>query len=178
MNMFTDLKTLLYVLYIGVLIGVFYTYYQKKFIGGFIRRLAKNKAFDKDSAVSFVELGYKQKGLMSAILTKALNGKSGLSRVVKRHEGRFYLPVESKDITIQRYNDKGTTLLSVILAIIVFFLLISFAFSVIPPLTKMAGSLPNAFKGNNADMSGYTEFEDNNDLEDTIKFLEENTNDN
>lgn len=155
--MFTDIETLLYVLFIGVLFAACYAYYQKKFIGGFVRRLNSKGALDVNSALSFTELGYKNNSIRLRILKKELKGKYGLSRHIGCVDERFYLPCDTKDIVLNRYDDKGTNVISIIIGIILSLFIISFAVKVIPSLSDFAKQVPGSFKGVSGDMSGYTE---------------------
>lgn len=77
-NNFATLRMLLWGIYGGFLLGLALSYYNKVFIGGFIRTLLKKEALSAESAVSLSSLDIKKKG----IIKWALKHDSALKKYI------------------------------------------------------------------------------------------------
>lgn len=87
------LKTVLIGLTLGIIFASFITIYNKKYIGGFIRKLLKEQCLDAESAKTLEELGYSKK-LGVKLALRADKPLSRWARCVEEDE--FRAEIEKK----------------------------------------------------------------------------------
>lgn len=137
-NRILTFKLVLWAVWAGVIIGIAASYYNKDYLGRFIRRLLKKEATSKDTALTLTELSYNKffplklhlkdgKSLRryaeianrdEAVTEKNKNPKFnrlrnlfGISNVKKIYDFsnlRFYIPEEKKYTADVRYEKKGS----------------------------------------------------------------------
>ena len=74
-----SLKTILVGLTIGLILASFITIYNKRYVGGFVRKLLREECFDKSSAKTLSELGY----LKNPCISQLIKTDKPLSRWIK-----------------------------------------------------------------------------------------------
>lgn len=137
-NRILTFKLVLWAVWAGLIIGIAVSYYNKDYLGRFIRRLLKKEATSKEKALTLTELSYTKifplklhlkddKSLRryadianreEAVTEKNKNPKLnrlrnlfGISNIKKIYDFsklRFYIPEEKKYIADVRYEKKGS----------------------------------------------------------------------
>lgn len=115
-------KAMIIIAACGVGLAVLYTYFIKKVLGGFIRRLEEKEASSIENALTLAELGYS--GFSARVIYAFLGESSSLRRFVGApelvresiEEQKYYLLPEKKDLALKRYSDKGLNLRALILS--------------------------------------------------------------
>ena len=105
--MMLTLKQIVWAIAIGIAAASIYTFYTKRVLGSFVRRLFENDAFDKESAVPLEALGLK--GL--PFIKYSLREGTSLSRTVLCHDGKYYIPEERIDMAERKYCGERIPLL-------------------------------------------------------------------
>ena len=136
---YETLKTIVWVVFFGVLFGSFYAYYQRRLLGDILRALISREAQDEKSAKTLDEIGY-GKGIKKSFACFALRKGSGLRRTVcavyeekpaeKKHpdqlfakapklenEQKYYVPEEKRIVAEVRYDGEGTNLKTLVIAV-------------------------------------------------------------
>ena len=136
---YETLKTLVWVVFFGVVFSSFYAYYQRRLLGDILRALISHEAQDEQSAKTLEEIGY-GKGIKNSFAKHALRKKSGLRKTVcavyeekapeKNHpdqlfvraakpenEQKYYVPEEKRIVAEVRYDGKGTNLKTLLISI-------------------------------------------------------------
>ncbi len=152
----SGINLIIWSMYIGILLSTFYSYYQKRIIGGFVTHLLKEGANTPDNAKTLKDLGY----LRHAAIRRELSKPAPLRKVVweaddehKEGEdgviycaretaldlntGRFYIPEEKRIEAELRYETKGNDLFAVIMSVVVFFALAVLACAFLPTLMEV-----------------------------------------
>ncbi|MBQ2998968.1 MAG: hypothetical protein IJD64_00760 [Clostridia bacterium] len=152
--------------FIGIAIALFATVFNKRVLGGMVRKLLSEEALSSESAKTLDELGLAN----NFFLRYAVKGNVSLRRVVycreedeflqKQEEERknapspkkfraksfrvdpklhhFYIPEEQKDTAATKFEKKGTSLVALgVLLLVLFLLLIALLFA----LPKLMGWL-------------------------------------
>ena len=105
--MMLTLKQIVWAIAIGIAAASIYTFYTKRVLGSFVRRLFEHDAFDKESAVPLEALGLK--GL--PFIKDSLREGSSCSRTVLCHDGKYYIPEERIDMAERKYCGERIPLL-------------------------------------------------------------------
>ena len=102
-----SIKTILVGLTIGLILASFITIYNKRYIGGFIRKLLSEECFTKESAKTLEELGYsRDPGIRQAIKTD-----KPLSRWIKCvEEDEFYEEMDKKREEYEAAREKDPSM--------------------------------------------------------------------
>ena len=130
-----SLQQILWAIIIGVAIGAVMTFYTKRVLGGFIKKLLERDAFDPESAVGFDELGIKKSGLLKYSLREG----TSFSETVLNEGGKYYIPESSIDKAEKKYGGETMSVFVVLVILAVLFvtaLICSYAF---PELLSMLG---------------------------------------
>ena len=133
--MMLTLKQIVWAIAIGIAAASIYTFYTKRVLGSFVRRLFEHDAFDKESAVPLEALGLK--GL--PFIKYSLREGTSLSQTVLCHDGKYYIPEERIDMAERKYcGERIPLLLLPILLLVLCFtaLICSYLF---PELFTMLG---------------------------------------
>lgn len=120
-------------LFIGIVISMFYVFYNKMIVGRFVRLLVKNGAVDLDSALTANEINYK----ITPVLRLALRKRGLLGVFVKSeddklkiHERKFYIPEEkiyrAERIYCGRDVDPFMLVVSLMLVLIMYAVVVTF----------------------------------------------------
>lgn len=159
-----DFSAYLYAVFIGVLLGAIYAFYNKRILGKFVRKLLEDGCDRVSKAESLAELGFGK----SRLLKFALRDGSSLSRVVvsaadnmgvlpsdKRKNGkrqerdfvseRFYIPADLHEKAERTYDSQGTTVLSVVLTAVVFYTVLILCYFIVPVVTDFTGGMIKSF---------------------------------
>lgn len=137
---FDGLNLIIWAIYIGFMLAMILSYYQKKVIGSFVRSVIAQGAIDAENARSLEELGYHNKPLIRRELSKysALRkmvweiddnyriGEDGTpycarEKALDINLGKFYIPEERRIQAQLRYDDKGTDIFALIISAAVLF---------------------------------------------------------
>ena len=127
---------------VGAVVAVFFTYYNRTILGGFVRTLINKEALSIDSAITLAEAGYQKNVFVKRALLKrntfrkivfevddeiiiASEGHSFSARTkpIDLSTARFYVAQENKTMAELRYDNKGADLFGVITSIIIVFAL-------------------------------------------------------
>ncbi|MBQ7364296.1 MAG: hypothetical protein IJW46_01715 [Clostridia bacterium] len=134
------IPTLVWALYVGIVIGILSMYYNKSYLGSAIRSILEHKAIDAENAMTAEALGFHKKPL---ILHAIENGI--LSKYVKPIEKdgvmHYYVTEEDRIRVELRYSAKGTDLYVVIVSLILFFIVALVASRYLPDIIAAAGDL-------------------------------------
>ncbi len=144
-NSVTTLNIIVWSLFIGFIIALGISVYNRLVLGSVIAKLKGKEAFSEDAALTAKELG------CSGPLVRLALRKNGTFRRIVRMKGdteavlcndsfadaRFYLPQESIRRAETVYGKSGLTAGNVLLSIAAFFALAVVAFIVIPELIQM-----------------------------------------
>lgn len=152
----SGLNLVIWSVYIGFMIASVMYYYQKKVVGGFVRRVMEKGANSPDTAMTLAELGYqnhpairrelKKPGPLRKMVWEAednyLQGENGLlysarEKALDLNLGRFYVSEEKRIEAELRYDNKGTDLFTLIIAAAIFFALAVVACIWLPTLLDL-----------------------------------------
>lgn len=78
-NRIMTLKTVIIGLYIGFLVGIIISFYNKVYLGSFVRKLVKKEVFSSEKALTLREIGVKN----TFFIRKALVKKGTLRRIAE-----------------------------------------------------------------------------------------------
>lgn len=144
-NPITTLNIIVWSLYIGFLIGIGVTVYNRCVLGSLIRRLIARQAFTESDALTVAEVG-----CANPMIKFALRGNGTLRRVVymvgdtpetrKREDfntAKFYIPDENVHRAEVVYGNAGTNFISILLSVLAFLIVVMISFFVIPDLIQM-----------------------------------------
>ena len=144
-NPITTLNIIVWSLYIGFMIGIAVTLYNRWVLGGLIRKLIDRGALTEGSAVTAAEVG-----CHNPLIRFSLREKSTLRRIVHMtgdtetqrsresfDKARFYIPDENVHRAEVIYGNSGTGVMSILLSILAFFVVVLISFFVIPNLLQM-----------------------------------------
>lgn len=141
------LAAILYPMLIGLIIGAIVVLFNKQVIGKLVKKLLDDKIHSEGSAKTLDELGFGK----SRILKFLLRDGTTLRKVVKTAEGseagapaRYYIPQDCAYRAEVTYNPDGSSVITVVIAIVMFIALTFIMMTVIPDLIQM---LKNAING-------------------------------
>ncbi len=141
----TTLNIIVWSLFIGFMIGIGVTLYNKFVLGSIVRRLIERGANTEDSAVLAAEIG------CANPFTRFALRKSGSFRKIVRMKGdseaersnepfdtaRFYIPDETVHRAEVIYGNTGTSVITVLLSILALLVVALLSFIIIPDLIQM-----------------------------------------
>lgn len=147
-------------IFLGILIGACSIFYNKRLVGAFVRSLIANSASDPDSAKTLEELGFEK----NIFVRHALRDGSVLRKMVWEandnytadasgfrfsartqkmdiNTARFYIDEENRVKADLRYSAKGTDVITLVIAVVVFFVTAYALLLFIPYITDLFGSI-------------------------------------
>lgn len=131
-------------IFIGLMLGVIYSFYNKYILGNFVTKLMELGATSSVSAQSVEQAGQKSNYLLKA----ALRDKGMLRKVVledpDRH-GFYYIPEENALRTQRTYGNKNATVIALIVTLIVLIAVMVLTSFLLPGIINLATSLINLF---------------------------------
>ena len=130
---------IIWAVYIGLVIGVFMSYYNKAYLGNAIRALLAKEAFGKDKAMTAEELGFSNKRLILRSIRRGV-----LSRFVHTTEDeteRYYLVEDERHRAELRYSNKGTDLYVAIISLVIFLIVAFVLARYLPTWIAAAGEI-------------------------------------
>lgn len=161
------LEIIVWSMFLGIIIGAFVILYNKSILGAFVRKLLETKAYETESAKTLEETGFSKNlfvkfslrikstyrkiiqaspvknanetdsGTPSPENIKEESKKKQRQKQLKLSELKFYIPQEMTARADSIYNNKGTSLLIVIMTIALFLTVAILSFTVIPDLVQM-----------------------------------------
>ena len=148
----SDLASILSSMVIGVILAACIVFINKQTIGKFVKRLFDEKATSEDTAKTLEELGFEK----SRILRHALRSGSTLRKMVmacsdgSEEESssplRFYIPDEKAYRAEITYNPDGSSILTLVIATLMFIVVATILVVLIPDLIQMASNAIDKFK--------------------------------
>ena len=130
---------LVWTVYIGIVIGVFMSYYNKVVLGRAIRALLEKKVFGEENALSAEELGFAGNRIVLNSIRRGVLAR--FVHTVDSETKRFYLIEEERHRAELRYSNKGTDLFVAIVALVVFLLVAFVAARYLPDWISAAGEI-------------------------------------
>lgn len=164
----TMFKTIVIGIYIGLIVASLITFYNRRVLGGFIRKLDSEGALSPENAKTLAELGYDKNRFIRLSLRHGYSLRRVVSYAFKKTDDgsetngenlinaatlgqkidlsgdRFYLPEEKRDVTVSRFRTKGSGPLSVILITVLGLVAVVLIFKIAPVIVKL---LDSALKG-------------------------------
>lgn len=148
----SSVETIIWSLFIGIIAASALTFYNKQILGGFVRKLVANNASSPETAQTLSDTGYSK----NVFVRYALREKSTFRKVVKAAEVtsntkpdlanmHFYVPKELEERVDLQYNGGGTTVLSFLLSVLVFFAVAILSLVLVPILTDFVSTLFESF---------------------------------
>ena len=149
----TTLASIIIPLVTGVIIAACAVLFSKQIIGKFVKRLFDENADSEQNAKTLEELGFQK----NRILRYSLRDGSTLRKVVmaspvsndeeeKKTPPRYYIPEEHAYRAEVIYNPDGSSVLTILIAIIMFIAVTLLLLVIIPDLIQMASNAINKFK--------------------------------
>lgn len=160
------IQTLIYIIFAGIGCALIYTYYTRRFLGDLIRRLNEKKIHNADSSLTLGQLGY---GKTAAFLLNiSLGESSSLMKYLKgyytseqlavlRDKGicqRYYLPEDTKDTALKRYDGNDVKLWKVLCGIVACIVTAIICAKVFPYVISMAEGQFSGSDNKNSDVIG------------------------
>lgn len=149
----TTLASILWPLVAGVILAACAVFFNKQTVGKFVKKLFDAQANDADSAKSLSDLGLQK----SVILKLALHPDSTLRKMVRSAPAedasapeRFYIPEETAYRAEVTYNPDGSSVLTIVIAIVMFIAVAMILMTVIPDLVQMVSNAADAFRPGDA----------------------------
>lgn len=125
--------TLIFVIYcltVGIVLAFLWSLVTKAVYGKLIDALIKNECETPESAMTLQELDIKRNLLIDRALTK----NRALDRLLKEENGRFYLPAENKLKAQCLYGRERISVVTLIVAFLMFFAVVMICNYVIPAI--------------------------------------------
>ncbi len=148
----TTLASILWPLVAGVILAACAVFFNKQTVGKFVKKLFDVQAINEESAKSLAELGFEK----NALVKFALRTGSTLRKVIRvapvdgeeqtAAQERYYIPDECAYRAEVTYNPDGSSVLTIVIAIIMFIGMTVILMTVIPDLIQMASNAADAFK--------------------------------
>ena len=144
-NPITTLNIVIWSIYIGFLIGIIITVYNRFVLGSLIRRLIEKGACSESAAVTvadagcanpFVRFALRQSGTLRRIVYMVGDTPGERSRD-NVSSAKFYIPDENIHRAEVIYGNSGTSFVSILLSVLAFFIVVLLSFFVIPNLIQM-----------------------------------------
>ncbi len=150
----TTLNIIIWSLFIGFMIGIGVTLYNKFVLGSLIRGLIERGAHTADAALTATEIG-----CANPFVRFAMRKNSSLRRIVhvkgesdakefkySFQTAQFFIPDEMVHRAELVYGNAGTSVLSVLLAVLAFLVVALVSFIVVPDLIQMLNNFINGIK--------------------------------
>ena len=156
----TTSELVVWSIFIGIVIGACSIYYNKRIIGSFVRDLIAAGACDKESAKTVAELGYAKNRFVrhalrdGSVLRKMVwevddnytsdeNGNRFSARTKKTdiNTAHYYIDEENRIKADMRYSAKGTDFITLVIAVVVFFVAAYALLMFIPYIGELFGSI-------------------------------------
>lgn len=144
-NPITTLNIVIWSLYIGFLIGIGITVFNRVVLGGLVKRLVDGGANTEGGAMTIAELG-----CSNVFVRSALRSGGTLRRIIRMvgdteekrsnediKKARFYIPEENIHRAEVIYSLSGTNFVSIILSVFAFLVVVFLSFVIIPNLIQM-----------------------------------------
>ncbi len=147
----TTLVSVLIPLVLGVIIAACAVLFNKQVIGKFVKRLFDENADSEQNAKTLEELGFQK----SRILRYSLRDGSMLRKVVmaspdpekeEKTPKRYYIPENCAYRAETIYNPDGSSVLTIVIAIIMFIAVTLLLLVIVPDLIQMASNAVNKLK--------------------------------
>ena len=132
------LELIVWSLFIGIMVAGAIAVYNKRFLGGFVRKLIEEEAFSPEKALTLEELGFENNKLLQREILKGVIFKSIVyekddevviqdkSAVPVFHEeldfekARFYVPYELRHRAELKFDKKGTHIMLMVISSVFF----------------------------------------------------------
>lgn len=158
-------KLLVLGLYFGIVLAALCMYYNKRFLGNFVRRLDSCACLSPESAMTLEQLSYGKNILIKLSLlrgyslrktvacvegesTKNADNSSRMGGYSKNKldfsSARFYLPKEKRDVALMRFDARGSSWVTLLLTAVVGILVVVAVFKIAP---FIVGFIENALAG-------------------------------
>ncbi len=144
-NPITTLNIIVWSLFIGFVIGIGVTVYNKFVLGTMVRELIDRKAHTEESACTASEIG-----CGNVLFRFALRANGSFRKIIymvgdteyeKKERGfetgKFYLPEDNVHRAEVIYGKGGTSVMTILLSVLAFLLVVFVSFTVIPDLLQM-----------------------------------------
>jgi len=141
----TTLNIIVWSLFIGFMIGIGVTLYNKFVLGSLVRELIEHGAHTEDAALTAAEIG-----CANPFIQFALRENGSFRRIVHMKgdtetsyskesfkTARFYIPDDKVHRAEVVYGNSGTSVISVLLSILAFLIVAFVSFIVVPDLIQM-----------------------------------------
>ena len=144
----------------GIALAVFYTYFIKKVLGGFLRDLSEKNVLSPESALSLSQLDYGKVRARAVYIF--LSENSTLRRFVGISEDekagidtqKYYLLPEKKEDALRRYKDNGQNALSLVICMVALIVATIIFIAVAPYVEDFIDNIPNSFKNETPHIEG------------------------
>lgn len=163
MNDYNTLSTTVWIIFFGVCMAAFYAYYHRRLLGDLLRAFIAAGADCEKNAKTLNEIGYGD-GIKKVFARFALKNGSVLRKTIcavyneqpehKKNpdelfvrtkkpdtEQKYFVDEEKRIVAEIRYDGKGTTSSTLLLAVAAFFVIAVIAVSVLPRILQNAGSI-------------------------------------
>lgn len=145
-----------WLIFAGICFASFYAYFTKHFLGSLVRKLVSSGAFSEEASRTLKELGYSP--FSCFILKRCLYDGSALRKYVSaifpdkksytddmlfksaENEQKYYIPEENISVATMRFDDKGTSLVTVMITIVLFFFAALIVTGILPVFEGIFGS--------------------------------------
>jgi hypothetical protein len=138
--------SILWPLMVGVIIAAFVVLFHKKTLGKLVKKLFDEGAKTEATAKSLAELGLEK----NKFLRYALRPDSTLRKIIDATEVdgelRYYITEDNAYRAEVTYNPDGSSVLTIVIAIVMFIGMTVILMTVIPDLIQMASNAADAFK--------------------------------
>lgn len=104
MNEFTT-QTIVWAIFCAVTVGAVYAFVMQKTLNGFAKRLMKKCAYDKQSAQTLEQLGYKS-GIVKGAVRFFASGGSRIARAIEKIGSDSENAENGKDSAAEKYKDE------------------------------------------------------------------------
>lgn len=160
----TMFKIIVIGIYIGLIVASLFAFYNRRVLGGFIRKLDSEGALSPENAKTLAELGYDKNPFIKLSLKhgyslrrvvsysfkdtdggseakgESLINAATLKQKIDLSEDSFYLPEEKRDVTVSRFRLKGSGPLSVILIAVLGLIAVVLIFKIAPVIVNLLDS--------------------------------------
>ncbi len=122
--------------YVGIMLASLAILYNKRYVGGLIRRLIDAQSFDEAGAKSLSELGYRKFSPIRFSLRKGSTLRKAVFPVGSGDGVKYYVQEEKKDELLFKYDKKGTNIVVLVVCAGILFLVAAAVIKYYPELTK------------------------------------------
>lgn len=152
-NTVTTLNIIVWSLFIGFVLAIIITVFNKIVVGRFVRKLIEKEAFSEESALSLSDIGCKNIYLKFALRKKGTlrhivyAAKGDIKTSVKTEKAKFYIPEKTQKKAESIYGKKDITAKTVILSVIALLIVSMAALYFIPDLITMLKNFISGLAG-------------------------------